>query len=89
MDDVSTLFVVCTSGDTYPVHVQDVDVVGAELLQRVLNGEVHRLHVVPGVMDLLLHIVRAPLVVRRVLMSSISTRSHNPTSMPMHQDAPS
>ena len=49
------------------MNIQNVDIVGAKLLERVLNGDVQGFHVVPREVDLQLHVVRPTLVVRSVL----------------------
>lgn len=50
-----------------PVNVQEVDVRGAQLLQRSLDGEMHRLGVVADVVDLGLDCGIDLLELRRVL----------------------
>ena len=46
-----------------PVHVQDVDVRGAKLLERFLGGDVERLCVISRVVDLMSDVILTSLVV--------------------------
>lgn len=55
---------------SYPVEIENVDVVCAQLLQRRLEGDGHRLDVVSDEVDLLDNSGVRALVVRRVLQQS-------------------
>ena len=56
-----------------PVHVENVDVVRAQLLQRIFNRDVHRLEVVARVVRLLRDVILSTLVVRSVLCTRIAS----------------
>ena len=56
-----------TAGVIPPMQVEDIDVVGSELLEGSMNGNMHRFEVVARVMHLLLDVLRRSLEVRRVL----------------------
>ena len=51
----------------HPMDVEDVDVVGAELLEGSMNRNMHRFEVVARVMHLLLDVLRRSLEVRCIL----------------------
>ena len=53
----------------HPVDVEDIDVARTQLLQRGLDGNMHRFHIVADVVDLLRDSRVAMLVVGRVLIS--------------------
>ena len=54
-------------GPIPPVHVQDVNIRGAQFLEGCLDGDVEGLCVIPGVIHLVGDFVLPPLEVGRVL----------------------
>lgn len=50
-----------------PMEVEEIDVVGSKLLQRCVDGDVHRLHVVSGEMDLLGNVFVRPFEIGCIL----------------------
>ena len=65
--------------ETHPVDVEDVYVVRAQLLERCLDRDMQRLHVVPRVMDLLRNIRGSPLERRRILHATAISHPHKHT----------
>lgn len=55
-----------------PMNIQDINIVGPELLQACVDTEVERLDVVADVVDLLLNVILSTLIVGRIL--SMETR---------------
>lgn len=55
-----------------PVHIEDVDVRRAQLLERIFSGEVHRFGVVPDVVGLLAYVLGSLLVISCVLQTEVS-----------------
>ena len=62
---------------THPVHVKNVDVGRAQLLERIFNRDMHRLDVVAGVVRLLRDVVPSTLVVRGVLRNGLFQHCDN------------
>ena len=56
--------------EAYPVDIEEVDVCGTEFLETLLNGDVHRLQVVPCPSRVLLDVCPSALRVGRVLSSN-------------------
>lgn len=82
---------------THEVDVEDVDVVRAQLLERRVEGDRHRLDAVPDVVHLLRDVLRAAHHVRRVLprcgsrIGDISTTAYStsPSTHPPWSRRPS
>lgn len=49
------------------MNVEDVDVIRAQFLERLLDRNMHRLHAVSNVVHLLLDVVRPPLEISGIL----------------------
>ena len=77
-------------GPVPPVHVQDIDIRGAQFLQGCLDGDVEGLCVIPGVIHLVDVFILASLIVDCVLMITLAylicrraTRETGPTLVAM------
>ena len=57
-------------GPIPPVHVQDIDIRGAQFLEGCLDGDVQRLCVIPGVIHLVGDFILSPLEIGCVLKKS-------------------
>ena len=68
MESVHDLFNRC--GPIPPVHVQDVDIRGAQFLEGCLDGDMERLCVIPGVIHLVGDLILSSLEVGCVLKTS-------------------